>query len=384
MIGVGDESQAEQPPSLVADEFPEVITAEVPPHIVNEAVVRVQAAHALLQADGWKDGEVSKTVARIAAELEMVPGLLFDDSRSSPEDRAINIRNISERDDIWFIGDLHGDLLSLEVAIRFITEQSPDARIVFLGDLFDAGPHGAAVVLRVWERVLVAPSTTAIVAGNHDEALSYESGRFTSNVTPSDLAQWLDTNTDNPAVRAFGETLVRWIATLPRAFFFPDGLLVTHGGFPAADLHDSLSAEGSWNSPLCLQDFIWTRWYPLKRRVRPHRNARDIGLGRENFADFCRAASLAGRPVARLVRGHTHVENCFERTTLDEGRGVLTVVSMCTRNLLRTETEPYVRNPAIARWIPGCIPQVYRLVIPDCAIGEVYPRPELASQVTVS
>ncbi len=48
---------------------------------------------------------------------------------------------------LWFIGDLHGDLLTLEAALALIDRESDreghgPARIVLLGDLFDDGGYG--------------------------------------------------------------------------------------------------------------------------------------------------------------------------------------------------------------------------------------------------
>ena len=51
-------------------------------------------------------------------------------------------------------------------------------RIVFLGDFFDDEGFGLEVLLRVFELVLEAPGASASIAGNHDEALSYDGVRF--------------------------------------------------------------------------------------------------------------------------------------------------------------------------------------------------------------
>ena len=63
---------------------------------------------------------------------------------------------------LWFIGDLHGDLLALEAALALIAreterERAGTARIVLLGDLFDDGGYGLETLLRVFELILDAP-----------------------------------------------------------------------------------------------------------------------------------------------------------------------------------------------------------------------------------
>ena len=92
---------------------------------------------------------------------------------------------------------------------------------------------------------------------------------------------------------------VRLIARAPRALFFPDGLLVAHGGFPLSDLHSRLAETGDWNDPACLSDFTWARAHPKARRKMPNRFSRGSQFGYEDFADFCaleRPARAAGDP----------------------------------------------------------------------------------------
>ena len=40
--------------------------------------------------------------------------------------------------------------------------------------------------------ILALPDRVCLIAGNHDEALSYEGGRFASSVSPGDLAEFLN------------------------------------------------------------------------------------------------------------------------------------------------------------------------------------------------
>ena len=58
-----------------------------------------------------------------------------------------------------------------------ITQRPGDSappRIVFLGDFFDDEGFGLEVLLRVFELILEAPERVCVIAGNHDEALSYD------------------------------------------------------------------------------------------------------------------------------------------------------------------------------------------------------------------
>jgi len=49
--------------------------------------------------------------------------LLFDDQREKRTDRALRVAEISDAP-LWFIGDLHGDLLALEAALALIDRET--------------------------------------------------------------------------------------------------------------------------------------------------------------------------------------------------------------------------------------------------------------------
>ena len=135
-------------------------------------------------------------VERMEALLDRAdgPGLLFDADRDHAEDRAIKVAALDLACPLWIVGDLHGDLLALEAALALIdggglrnTGTSP--RIIFLGDLFDDEGFGLEVLLRVFELLVDTPELICILAGNHDEALSYDGVRFASSVEPSNFAE---------------------------------------------------------------------------------------------------------------------------------------------------------------------------------------------------
>jgi hypothetical protein len=303
------------------------------------------------------------------------PGLMFDDDRSDPADRAINVSAVDETVPLWFIGDLHGDLLALEAALALIRsgdDGATRARIVFLGDLFDDGGYGLEVLLRVYELILDAPDAVCIVAGNHDEAFGYDGARFTASVSPSDFSEFLNTKLAHEWMVRAGKLAVRVFADAPRALFFPDGLLVAHGGFPLVDLHPDLLATGDWNDPRCLADFVWTRAHPKIRRKMPNRTSRGSQFGHEDFAAFRGVAAELGRPVTHLVRGHDHLDDRWAIYPAYEANPVLTTNAL-SRQLAREPFGPYERVPTVARWVVGCVPEVHRLHVPGEMIREIFP-----------
>jgi hypothetical protein len=303
-------------------------------------------------------------------------GLAFEESAAGPGDRAIQVGEDWPLGEVWFVGDVHGDLLALEAALQHIDRSGggPGARIVFLGDLFDDGVHAAQVVLRVFELLLDGPPRLTVVAGNHDEALAYADGRFQSTVLPSDFTDWLNAHADDPLATRLGHVITRFFARAPRALFFPDGLLVAHGGIPHTDLHEELAAKGNWNDPRVLQDFVWLRAHPRARKRIPNRTTRGSEFGRDDFTAFCDVATRLGRPVSRMLRGHDHVEERFAVYPAWVANPVLTINTLSHR-LPREVFGPYERVPVVARWVRGELPEVRRLFVPPELIQEIYPEP---------
>ena len=339
-------------------------------------------------APGAVRARMRGTVEQLETLLDSEGGLrmLFDGERENRADRALRIVEISDAP-LWFIGDLHGDLLALEAALTLIDRESEreghaPARIVLLGDLFDDGGYGLETLLRVYEVMLQRWGHLCLVAGNHDEALGYNGSRFTATVSPSDFSDFLNENLAHEWIGRAGKLAVRIAAEAPRALFFPDGLLVAHGGFPLRDLHERLAHTRDWNDPECLIDFVWTRAHPRARKKLPNRTTRGSQFGYEDFAAFCELSATLGRPVTHMIRGHDHVEERYEIYPAYARTPVLTTVAL-SRRLARELFGPFVRVPTVARWIRGSLPQVHRLHIPEEYIRRCYPE-ELAEAEPVT
>jgi hypothetical protein len=337
-------------------------------------------------------GAVRARMRGIVEQLETVLDsegglrMLFDEFREN-RDRVLRIAEISDAP-LWFIGDLHGDLLALEAALALIDRESEreapgPARIVLLGDLFDDGGYGLDTLLRVFELMLRDSSSICLLAGNHEDALGYNGSRFTATVSPSDFSDFLNDNLAHEWMGRAGKLAVRIVKDAPRALFFPDGLLVAHGGFPLRDLHERLAQTGDWNDPQCLIDFVWTRAHPRARKKMPNRSSRGSQFGYEDFAAFCELSVTLGRPVTHMVRGHDHVEERYEIYPAYARTPVLTTVAL-SRRLAREMFGPFARVPTIARWIRGSVPQVYRLHIPEEHIRRCYPDDLAAAEPVAS
>ena len=285
---------------------------------------------------------------------------------------------------VWFVGDLHGDLLALEAALHYIAHTCyVKPRIVFLGDLFDDVGFNIETTIRVLEIVTNDPEHYCLLAGNHDEGLLYheEEKRFDSSVSPSDFAGILnDEKFQTPEMQLLGQMTVKLFGQAPRALFFRDGLLAAHGGFPLRDLWESLKTPVDLNSPECLQDFVWTRAHKTIKRKLPNRTTKGCQFGYEDFDGFCEKASgLLGFTVNKMVRGHDHMDERFEIYEKYAKNRLMTINTL-SRRLSREIGGAFERSPCIARYVEGKLPEIHRLRIPVDIIMKVYaPAPEDAT-----
>ena len=371
-----------QPNAEVPMSAPTHHCAEAPPPIPS--VIDVQdidwcALRSRIDIGGIRS-RMSGTIVQMENLLNQTAGagMLFDSDRTCSADKAIQVSHVGNTQPLWIIGDLHGDLLALEAALMLfrahVQHGSVRSRIIFLGDFFDDEGFGLEVLLRVFEIILEDPSLVCVLAGNHDEALGHDGTKFVSTVSPSDFSDFLNTQAGDEWIERAGMLAIEFFLSAPRALFFPDGLLVAHGGVPLTDLHSQLRESGEWNDPACLSDFVWTRAHPTARKKLPNRFSRGSQYGHEDFAAFCSLASDLGRPVTSMVRGHDHVEERFAIYPNYGGHPLLTTVAL-SRRLPREFLGTYERVPSVALYKEGMVPQVFRLHIPTDLIRSIYPEP---------
>ena len=63
--------------------------------------------------------------------------------------------------------------------------------------------------MRLFELIVEAPQRICVLAGNHDEALSYDGSRFASSVSPSDFSDFLNANLAHEWIVRTGKLAVR-------------------------------------------------------------------------------------------------------------------------------------------------------------------------------
>ena len=337
---------------------------------------------------GWQSiaGEVLPEMEKwLGGGQSNMPFARFNQNR--PEHKVIEVELDGDGldiDEMWFIGDIHGDLLGMCAALAYIDLQSQWKKppvVVFLGDFIDRGPYSFEVILKLFQVVLDPRRRTCVLAGNHDLGLKWsESSSFTSDTQPSEMLSQLDSLTDDRDSRLLDDIARMFIdfeAKVPWALLFSDGLIAAHGGVPHYDLTSSppLDKEMSgldWlNTEACCNDFVYTRLHERARKRTPNRNTKLCELGREDFEKFCDvAAAKIKKPISRMVRGHDHVKDRYKFYDRYQTNPVLTINTFCYED----GPGPYVRTPCTAKWARGKLPEVHRIYLPEDEVNRFYPK----------
>ena len=280
---------------------------------------------------------------------------------------------------LWFVGDIHCDLLAMVNAWNYIQERSQAEGLkphaVFLGDFVDRGPHGTETLWYLWRLLRDFPGQIGVIVGNHDEfTWDTQALRFRVDVEPAETVEQLNqflSSSDATQMEAveMARRACAFFAQRPRAIFLPDGTLVAHGGFPHADLLNLLREQNDLNQGACLADFVWLRIANVARRL-PARFARGCDFGEENFGDFCRiAGERLGLTVRRMVRGHDHVPQRYEWFP-EWKTPVLTINGMC-RNIGEFGVDRFPLA-CVARYQPDDLPAVHQLPLDHEQITRAY------------
>ncbi|MDD4816739.1 MAG: metallophosphoesterase [Victivallaceae bacterium] len=302
------------------------------------------------------------------AENNALPPMAFTEEGNS---RVLVVRDPNRMPaNLWYIGDLHGDLTALLASVDYIDAYpaEEDPVIVILGDVYDRLEYGYELLLTIFHLMLTRPGRVLYLVGNHDVELYYKKryNFFYPGVMPADFCEWLNLNIgDDPELADFGRGLVTLMKQMPHALFLPDGTFAAHGGVPHVDLHKMIRTGNDLDTVAARQDFVWGRFDPCRPRVLPDRAHKDVGLGYQDFNDFCALASdVLDMPVTRLIHGHEHpLEQwcCYPRYRQNR---ILTINS----HRLRGPDGPRT-DVAIARHRSGDLPEVHMLDLTIPAIN---------------
>ncbi len=296
--------------------------------------------------------------------------ILSDFGAKSYGGNISNVKEIedTEQSDYWFIGDVHGDLPALLIALQQAGELSRKAgkaaRFILLGDLVDRGEQSVETVVHFLKLAAESPGSFCMLAGNHDESLfaDKETGAFQSKTQPCEFAKTLNLehykNWQKEDLKKFALEFITLVELCDRAVFFPDGLVAVHGGFPHTDIWDGKHGPTpkilkDLCTPLCLKDFSWLRISKSPMKI-PNRTSLGCQFGYNDFKRFRSEMEklLDEHPVTRMIRGHDHYDEdgyCYHKQYMDR---ILTLNTMSCR-------KGDEHTVAIAKWIPDEIPEVH-------------------------
>lgn len=248
-----------------------------------------------------------------------------------------------EKDDYWFIGDLHGYLSALQKILAYIHRHARPGRrqnIIFLGDLIDRGPQSWEVVATVQQLMMMQNESLRVlfIRGNHDTCFECRADNtYTSGVSPCESVPQLQkmAQTAPQKADAVARTFCEMVDRAPCMAELPIGndrvLLITHGGVPHVDLQEKLRTipTAPQGTPLLqavpedlseavAKDFTWVRFSPNLPRKKPNRGNSGCEIGYTDVNQYRSLhEQLTGRRIAGIIRGHDHEEAGFRLVSYD-------------------------------------------------------------------
>jgi len=213
--------------------------------------------------------------------------------------------NLKPEGHALIIGDLHGDLISLETIItqsKFLEEMETNKRaiIIFLGDYGDRGAKSPELYYAVLSLKLAYPKQVVLVRGNHE-------GPSDLMASPHDLPTFLR--------RKFGDTWVQVYQTLSELFgcfynavYVKDRYLMVHGGLPSKvrSLKEIAVADKLHPRKTFLEELLWSDPDEQAQGVYPSPRGAGYIFGK----------TVTGEVLQRLgakilIRGHEPVQDGF-------------------------------------------------------------------------
>ena len=216
------------------------------------------------------------------------------------------------------LGDLHGCYSCLKAALMqtdFLAkvqahaddpDNTPDTRLVLLGDYIDRGRFSFDGVLRMAMRLFVTvPDSVYVLRGNHEYCIEHQ-GRILAPVRPAEGMMGLS----GVASDAYFREYMHMFEALPTSLAF-DRFFFAHAGIPRdASLAEKWKDLSSLNDPDLRFQMMWSD--PSDTEVVPdelQKAAARFGYGSHQLKSF-----LARIGCSVMVRGHERIVDGFHTT----------------------------------------------------------------------
>ncbi|MHA1490823.1 MAG: metallophosphoesterase [Promethearchaeota archaeon] len=135
------------------------------------------------------------------------------------EGLLLEFNNIEPNDEIYVIGDIHGNLQTLIGLIKLINKNNPK-HVIFLGDLVDRGPAQLECLFVVLSLKVLFPNRYYLLKGNHE---TLEMNKY--------YGFYQEFIERYPAQNTFNEILTLYDA-IPICAIINETILCLHGGIP--------------------------------------------------------------------------------------------------------------------------------------------------------
>jgi hypothetical protein len=211
---------------------------------------------------------------------------------------------------ILVIGDIHGDLLSLETILKkgdVIEKIRSGWKLIFLGDYADRGPSQLDVYNVLFNLKLSFPDSVFLLRGNHE-------GLDVAHFYPHDLPRHLRTLYPDQWEEIY-QSLQEIHKLMPVAAIINSWLLLLHGGISPKITRSSLSSPMKED----LEVIFWSDPAEETDEIAPSNRGAGIRFGKEVSREVLERLGLK-----YLIRSHSPVQQGYR---FNHGGKVLTIFS---------------------------------------------------------
>lgn len=223
------------------------------------------------------------------------------------------IAYLPPKGEVLFVGDIHGDLKSLETILKqeeFIEKMergNKELKLVFLGDLSDRGAKSREALEVVLALKIRYPENITLLRGNHEEKTGHSSHYR--------LEEELEEKFKDKGREVFSE-YVGLFEELPGVLVTGNKIVAVHAGIPSRDINslkdlnnEEILEEMRWNDPN-----PWLTMIDINENGRGQAGNRGVKSSREfGEAPFYRFMNCAKAELMITSHQHNGLDLIFSR-----------------------------------------------------------------------